>query len=65
MMTLLMNYNEEEKQQMERKDISTPTLKKIWEALINTTNIDEVMKIEKESKTEEEILQKLQALPKN
>ena len=63
-MTLLMNYNAEEKQQMERKDISTPTLKKIWEALINTTNIDKVMKIEKESKTEEEILQKLQALPK-
>lgn len=63
-MTLLVNYNAEEKQQMERKDISTPTLKKIWEALINTTNIDEVMKIEKESKTEEEILQKLQGLQK-
>lgn len=49
---------------MDYKNISTPTLKKIVEAIANTTNIDEVMKIEKESKTEEEILQKLQALQK-
>ena len=49
---------------MEITNISTPTHKKIWEAMGNTSDMSIVRKIVEEAKTEEEILQKLQGLQK-
>ena len=50
---------------MNTKGISKNTHNKIWEAMDNTNDMSIVRKIVEEAKTEEEILQKLQALPKN
>ena len=43
---------------MNPKEISLPTLKKIWEHIANSKNLN-LVEIVKNSKTEEKIIQKL------